>query len=327
VGVDRGDLGLEPVRAHAVRPPKDAVALGDAVAVPQGAVLVLEQDQAPVGGDPREAPRIVEEHQREQAQRLGLVRHQDGEQLREADRLLAEISADEPPGRRPDVALVEDEVEHGEDRIQPLGQEVLRRDAEGDASVADLALRADEALAHGGFRYEEGTGDLGRGQAGYRAQGQGHLGVSCEGRVAASEDQTESLVGHRFVVVFLGRELGESLEDLGFARQRLLAADPVDRAVAGCGGEPRRGVVRRAISGPSLDGGGECVLEGVLGKFEVAEDADQDREDAAPLLADDSFELCQCSTTGRTSMAPPVRATGILAATSIASSRSSASIR
>jgi hypothetical protein len=119
------------------------------------------------------------------------------------------------------------------------------------------------------------------------------------------------------------------LEDLGLARQRLLAADPVDRAVAGRGGEPRRGVVRRAVSGPSLDGGGECVLEGVLGKLEVAEDADQGREDAAPLLAYNLLEVgrAQCSTTGLISIAPPVRAAGILAATSIASSRLSASIR
>ena len=145
--------------------------------------------------------------------------------------------------------------------------------------------------------------------------------------MAAGEDQAESLIGHGFVVVFLGRELGEPLENFGLAGEGLLAADPVDRAVACGGGQPRGGVVGRAVSWPALDGGRERVLEGVLGQLEIAEDADQGREDAAPLLADDSFELCQCSTTGRTSMAPPVRATGILAATSIASSRSSASIR
>src|SRR5262249_17790647 len=148
-----------------------------------------------------------------------------------------------------------------------------------------------------------------------------HLSVGREGRVAAGEDQAESLVGHRFVVVFLGWELGEPLEELGLAGKGALAADPVDRSIAGGRDQPGRRVARRSLARPAFDGGGERVLEGVLGKLEVAEDADQGREDAAPLLADDLFELCQCSTTGRTSIAPPVRATGILAATSIASSR------
>jgi hypothetical protein len=80
------------------------------------------------------------------------------------------------------------------------------------------------------------------------------------------------------------------LEQLGLAGERALTANPVDRAVPGGGRQPRGGIVGRAVSGPALDSRRERVLEGVLGELEVAEDADQGREDAAPLLADDLLE-------------------------------------
>jgi hypothetical protein len=39
-----------------------------------------------------------------------------------------------------------------------------------------------------------------------------------------------------------------------------------------------------------LGGGGERVLGGLLGELEVAEEADQCREDASPLVAEDLVE-------------------------------------
>ena len=74
----------------------------------------------------------------------------------------------------------------------------------------------------------------------------------------------------------------------------------------------------------------ESLLQGVLGKVEVAEDADQDREAAPPLLAENVLDYASTSavlmTTGRTSTTPS-RAFGIRAAHSSASSSDSASIR
>jgi hypothetical protein len=78
---------------------------------------------------------------------------------------------------------------------------------------------------------------------------------------------------------------------------------------------------------PALERDRNGVLKGVLGEVEVAEDADQAREDAPPLVAEDALELVQCSTTGRTSIAPPLRAAGICEANSIASSMVSHSTR
>ena len=68
-----------------------------------------------------------------------------------------------------------------------------------------------------------------------------------------------------------------------------------------------------------------AALIGFLGDFELAEEADQGREDAAPLVAEDLVEDRYHSTIGRTSIAPPSQAAGIFAASSIAASRSSAS--
>ena len=77
--------------------------------------------------------------------------------------------------------------------------------------------------------------------------------------------------------------------------------------------------------GPPRRGDCERFLSGLLGKIEVAEEADQGCQYAAPLLAEDLFEQRYPSTTGRTSIEPPSRAAGIRPASSMASSRFSAS--
>ena len=74
----------------------------------------------------------------------------------------------------------------------------------------------------------------------------------------------------------------------------------------------------------------ERVLEGVLGEVEVAEDADEDRQAATPLLPEDGLDysgLAAAGTciVGRTSTLPS--ATGIFDAQSSASSIDSTSIK
>ncbi len=154
-------------------------------------------------------------------------------------------------------------------------------------------------------------------------QRQRDLRVGCECRMAAREDQLESLVRQGRLLV-VGELLG-ARQQLGLAHQGALAADPVDGAVARCGDEPAGRVVRGPVAGPSLEGRRERVLERVLGEVEVAEDADQSGQDARALVPDDLLESFYAATsasrmtTGRTSMWPR-RADGIFAAHSIASS-------
>ena len=189
----------------------------------------------------------------------------------------------------------------------------------------DLALGADEPLRHRRLGDQEGARDLLGVEAAERAQRQRHLRLGRQRRVAAGEDQLEPLVGERASPSSSSSTASRHLEQLRLGGERAVAADPVDRAVAGGGDQPGARVRRRAVAGPALGGGRERLLGGLLGEVEVAEEADQGGQDAAPLLAEDPLD--QRSTTGRTSTAPPMRAAGIRAASSIAASRSSASNR
>ena len=85
------------------------------------------------------------------------------------------------------------------------------------------------------------------------------------------------------------------------------------------------GCVGHAVARPAFRGDREGLLRGFLGEVEVAEEADQGREHVAPVVAERLLEVRYHSTSGRTSIAPPMLAAGIRAASSIAASRSSAS--
>ncbi len=115
------------------------------------------------------------------------------------------------------------------------------------------------------------------------------------------------------------------IEQLRLRGERAVAPDAVDGPVARGGDEPGAWVGRRAVAGPALRGDRERLLRGFLGELEVAEEADERSEDTAPLVAEDLVEARYHSMIGRTSMAPPRRAAGMRAASSIAASRSSAS--
>jgi hypothetical protein len=77
---------------------------------------------------------------------------------------------------------------------------------------------------------------------------------------------------------------------LGLGRERAIATNAVDRAVARCGYEPGARVIGRPIARPALGGDRERLLGGLLGEVEVAEEADQAGEDASPLVAEDLLE-------------------------------------
>ena len=74
----------------------------DLVAVPARAVLVLQEHHLAARVEPSVAARVVKQHQREEAGRLRLVRHQRGEHPGEPDGLVAELAADEPIRREED---------------------------------------------------------------------------------------------------------------------------------------------------------------------------------------------------------------------------------
>ena len=86
-----------------------------------------------------------------------------------------------------------------------------------------------------------------------------------------------------------------------------------------------RGVRRIPVAGPAFGGDRERILCGFLGEVEITEEADHRRDDGAPVVSKRLVENRYHSMIGRTSIAPPRRAAGICAASSMAASRSSAS--
>jgi hypothetical protein len=83
-------------------------------------------------------------------------------------------------------------VQHGG---QAVRQQVRGRHPEGDARVRDLLLGAEDALAHGAFRHQERPRDLDGAHAGQAPQGQRHLGIEIQRRMAAGEHELQALVG------------------------------------------------------------------------------------------------------------------------------------
>ena len=280
-GRDRRLQDVRPAPAERQGALEPRSSRSDLLGVPERPVLIGEEDDAAVG-EACLAAGVVHQHQRQQPVHLRLVGHQLCERVPEPDRLGGEVDAAA-------VALVEDQVDDGEDRGQALGEQMIRRDAEGDAGGLDLPLRPQQPLRHRLVGHEERAGDLLGLQPAQRSQRQRHLRLELERGVAAREEELQPLVRDRRLVHGLLRRLGH-VEQARLRRERAVAADAVDRAVAGGGHEPRTRIGGRPVAGPALGRDRERLLSGVLGEVEVAEEADQACEHAAPLVAEDLLE-------------------------------------
>jgi hypothetical protein len=107
--------------------------------------------------------------------------------------------------------------------------------------------------------------------------------------MTACEQQLESLVWECVFGHLILRRLAH-VELARLRRERAIAANPVDRVVARRRRQPRARVTRQPVAGPALRGRRERLLGGFVGEIEVAEEADQRREDAPPLLAEDLLD-------------------------------------
>ena len=308
-----------------------ADALGDLVVVPTRPVLLVQDDEVSGIVDPCRPPRVVDEHQRQEAESLGLVGHQGAHGPGQPDRFGAQALSHEVRAGGGGVALVEQEVQHRQDGGGPVDQEVGRRDAKGDAGVADLALGPDQPLGHRGLGNEEGPGDLRRRHAGEGPQRERHLRVEGQRRVTTGVHEAEAVVGH--VVRARGVVCGRSSSRLrrSFAAPswlRRIRSSARFRATVVSHAPGRRGM---PSSGPAFQRPCEGILRALLGHVPVAREPDERGDHPAPLLVEGLGDRrvdigAHISQIGLTSMLP-VRAPGIFAATSIASSRSLQSTR
>jgi len=107
--------------------------------------------------------------------------------------------------------------------------------------------------------------------------------------VAAGEDELEPLVGEGRLVHRVLHRL-RHLEEPGLPQKGAVTVQAVDRPVSRGRREPGTRVSGGAVLRPALGRDGERLLRRFLGEVEVAEEADQRSEDAAPLVAEDPVE-------------------------------------
>src|SRR5690606_12582195 len=139
-------------------------------------------------------------------------------------------------------------------------------------------------------------------------------------RMAAGEDQAQPVVAHGPLLG--GFVTGVQQGGLGvLAVTGGLAAQAVDRPVAGRGDDPPGGGRRRPVLRPAPHGDGERVLDGLLGQVDVAEHAGEHGHGPAVLLGEDTCDVRHRS--GRTSIGSPTISASLRPQPS-ASSRSAA---
>ena len=93
------------------------------------------------------------------------------------------------------ITLIEDQINHRQHGVQPLGHVVQVGHAVRNAGVADFALGAHQPLGHRGLRDEKRPRDLVRFEAAQRPERQRDLRLRRQRRVAAREDQAKAIVG------------------------------------------------------------------------------------------------------------------------------------
>ena len=234
---------------------------------------------SPAGADAGSRTGGLNFHEGDQAVDFGLVGGELGEDAAETEGVFAEGGADEVVAGAGGVALVEDEVDDLQDGEEAGGQFGAAGDFEGDLFFGEGAPGADDALGDGGFGGEEGAGDLSGGEAAEETEGEGGAG-SVE-RMGWQEIKTRrrrsSPMGSSRVGVEVGHGLLEGGEVAGevlvFALGDGVAAEEIDGAAFGGGGEPCGGVFGNSGLRPLLERGDECFLREVFGEADVAGEA------------------------------------------------------
>ena len=291
--VQRRDRGLqrEGTGAAAQSLLDERQGFGDLRVIPPATVLLFEHGELTGVVESRISSRIVQQHQCEECRRLRgpLGRHQLSHESREPDRLGAEIGPHQLLAARRRVALVEDQVDHRQHRLEPARHVAGVRHGVRNARVADLRLRAYEPLRHRGRRHQERARDLVRLEPAERPERERDLRLDRQRRVAAGEDQPEPIV-RDLVRIELRRWLHVggprgSRELIDLLAEPHPASDPIDRFVPGRLDDPCAWELGDARDTPLVDGRRKRLLCRFFGDVEVRDQADQRGDDASPVIA------------------------------------------
>ena len=291
----RGNRRLQRVGAEAARAQRalhPGATLGNLRAMPPAAILCVEQHQLALGRGARRAPRFSQQHQRQQALRLGFGQQLD-QQPAKADGFVGEVGPRQRLAVGGEVALVENQVDHPQHAVEPRRQRRPLGHFVGDARVADLALGAHDALRQCRCGSQEGAGDGLGGQAAHFAQGQRHLRLGRERRMAAGEDQPQAVVldaaGRLCRCLLLLRQPPGQLGERGIKTRPLTNA--VDSPKTPGRHQPGARVVRHSVARPLRHGRDEGLLHRLLRQIEIAQQADQRSADAAGVAAIEGVDV------------------------------------
>ncbi len=238
---------------------------------PDPRILFGEGDIPAVRCPPRGAPRLAEQHQREQPSDLRLPRHPLQQHTGEPDRLGRQVPCGRPIRPRDLVPAKAvggvDRLEHGAKASRQLA---LVRDLERNAGLADLGLGPNQPLAHGCRRHQECLRDARRVQAEHGLQHQRRVQRRVDRRVGADEEQLEALVGE-----FVGRIRLRRLRDERPERDLVLLAHArppllIDQPMAGCGEQPGLGLRRHALARPAAQSFDQGFAQSILGRRHVS---------------------------------------------------------
>jgi hypothetical protein len=130
---------------------------------------------------------VVDQNQRKQAVNFRLIGHQRGEPTAQPDRLAGQVDVAR-------VALVVDQVDDRQHRVQAVGQQVIGWHRERNPGRLDLRLRTRQAPLHRLLRHQERARDLLRRQPTERPQRERHLRLERQRGMTAREDQLKPLV-------------------------------------------------------------------------------------------------------------------------------------
>ncbi len=258
-------------------------ALGDRLAVPRGPVLLVERDELAPRSGARRAPRVGQQHQRQQARHLRLPGEAVVQGAGQAKSFAGEVGPHELGPGGGGIPLAEHQIEHLQHGIEACAELLAARHLEGSPGFLDGLLGPADPLRHGGFGNQERPGDLRGGEAPHRAQGERDDRGRRQRGVATHEQEVEGVValGRRRVVegqgdLFVRRHQAD--HQLLPVTARRLGADVVGDASRGHPDQPRARALRRAVERPLRRGGDEGFLDRILRSGEVSVAADDDTQ-------------------------------------------------
>ncbi len=296
----RSDSGLKMIFADLVsssRLREMKHALCDHRLVPLHPVLLTKAKQRALAIHASRDARAVQQHQRKQRMRFGLIsRRVLRQQARQADRLVTDFLANQLFAARSFVAFVEKQVERLQNTVQSPRQFFTGGDLEDDPRLADFLFRPRQPLGDGCVGRQKCPADFCHAEAAEGLQCEGDLRLLRNQRMATHEHHPQPVVRN-----FLFREarrlrrgagLFHQMDDLRFpVAENLFTPDCIYSEVAGSPHNPCGRIFGNSIKRPGLQRPGQGFLDHIFGQAQMfnPENPGQRGDHLSPLMTEKMF--------------------------------------